>query len=402
MQVAHIFSGNPNSGAASGAINLCRGLFKKQIDIKIFNDVCDFTLKDKEIYFEENIKKKIFSYKNKILDRYIFFDFKSKVKFSSGLTGSMPIKYDNINKFDIVHLHWINNGFFSLNNLENIKVPIVWTIRDMWPLTGGCHYSLGCKKFYKKCETCPQLNSYFPKIDQVNKIFNIKKKLLENLDINIVPISKWLENETKKSLILKKKNITQIYNCVDDKIFFPEEIKDARTELNLPFNKFVVLIGSQKLDDNIKNNMLIDKISKEISDENIIFISFGDRNKSFKNIKNFGFIKDKNILRKIYSSSNVFLSFSKEEAFGKTLVESLMCNTPIIVNDNHSSKEIVSHKKNGYLVENGNYIEAIYWIKKNMNKYLSKFDISDNQQFNIDTISNEYIKLYHKILKKNL
>ena len=65
MQVAHIFSGNPNSGAASGAINLCRGLFKKQIDIKIFNDVCDFTLKDKEIYFEENIKKKFFLIKIK-------------------------------------------------------------------------------------------------------------------------------------------------------------------------------------------------------------------------------------------------------------------------------------------------------------------------------------------------
>ena len=205
MQVAHIFSGNPNSGAASGAINLCRGLFEKQIDIKIFNDVCDFTLKDKEIFFKENLTKKIFSLKNKILDRYIFFDFKSRVKFSSGLTGSIPIKCDNINKFDIVHLHWINNGFFNLNNLENIKVPIVWTIRDMWPLTGGCHYSLGCKKFYEKCETCPQLNSYIPKIDQVNKIFNIKKELLENLDINIVPISKWLENETKKILILKKK-----------------------------------------------------------------------------------------------------------------------------------------------------------------------------------------------------
>ena len=33
----------------------------------------------------------------------------------------MPIKCDNINKFDIVHLHWINNGFFSFYFEKRLK-----------------------------------------------------------------------------------------------------------------------------------------------------------------------------------------------------------------------------------------------------------------------------------------
>ena len=41
----------------------------------------------------------------------------------------------------------------------------------------------------------------------------------------------------------------------------------------------------------------------------------------------------------------MFLTFSKQEAFGKTLVESLRCGTPVVSNYNFSSEEIISIKK---------------------------------------------------------
>ena len=48
----------------------------------------------------------------------------------------------------------------------------------MWPFTGGCHYTLNCNKFTQTCEKCPNLKSYVPKLDQVNKFFHLKKKFL--------------------------------------------------------------------------------------------------------------------------------------------------------------------------------------------------------------------------------
>ena len=36
-----------------------------------------------------------------------------------------------------------------------------------------------------------------------------------------MPISKWLEEELKKSFIFKNKKITQIYNAIDDENFYP-------------------------------------------------------------------------------------------------------------------------------------------------------------------------------------
>ena len=43
MLIAHFFSGNPATGAASGAMNLCKGLIKENMNIEIYND--KFTLK---------------------------------------------------------------------------------------------------------------------------------------------------------------------------------------------------------------------------------------------------------------------------------------------------------------------------------------------------------------------
>ena len=39
------------------------------------------------------------------------------------------------------------------------ELPIVWTLHDMNPFTGGCHYSGDCGKFRESCGACPELQS---------------------------------------------------------------------------------------------------------------------------------------------------------------------------------------------------------------------------------------------------
>ena len=62
-------------------------------------------------------------------------------------------------EFDIIHLHWINGGFVNIKHLAKVDKPIVWTMRDMWPMTGGCHYSMKCEKYKTGCGNCEQLKS---------------------------------------------------------------------------------------------------------------------------------------------------------------------------------------------------------------------------------------------------
>jgi glycosyltransferase involved in cell wall biosynthesis len=397
MKVVHFFSGNPNSGAASGALNLLSGLVNKNLEIKIFNDKFDFYIEKKKIYYKPNNYKKLKSFLFNILDRLSFLSVSKKVKFSNGFTGKLPLSIDEINKFDILHLHWINNGYFNLNNLNEIKIPIVWTIRDMWPFTGGCHYSLKCEKFYEECKKCPSIKYLKLGEDKIKNLFFKKSIIYRNKKINFVSISRWLEGEMKKSKLLKDQKIFQIYNSVDNKNFFPENLKDSRKELNLPDNKFIILIGSQNFNDKIKDNNKIEEILKKL-DNKFFIISFGNVKKKIKGIKNFGFIRDKKILRKIYSSANLFVSFAKQEAFGKTIVESIMCNTPVLAKDNLSSSEIIDHKLNGYLIKDDDYIGGINWIKENFDFKKNYLQLKTSNNFTINHISGEYLKLYKEIL----
>jgi len=60
---------------------------------------------------------------------------------------------------DVVHLFWVSGGFFRIETLKKFNRPIVWTLHDMWPFTGGCHYDDGCGKFQQSCGNCPILHS---------------------------------------------------------------------------------------------------------------------------------------------------------------------------------------------------------------------------------------------------
>src|SRR3546814_14232789 len=61
-------------------------------------------------------------------------------------------------KPDIVQFHWAGRGAATIGELAKLRqYPIVWTLRDMWPLTGGCQHSGGCTRYLSGCGSCPQL-----------------------------------------------------------------------------------------------------------------------------------------------------------------------------------------------------------------------------------------------------
>ena len=75
-------------------------------------------------------------------------------------TGVDITGHPTFKEADIVHLHWINQGFVSLRVLEKIlqsDKPVVWTLHDMWPFTGICHYAGDCTRYRSCCDECPQL-----------------------------------------------------------------------------------------------------------------------------------------------------------------------------------------------------------------------------------------------------
>ena len=53
-------------------------------------------------------------------------------------TGTDITSLPEFQQADVIHLHWVNQGMLSLNDIRKILKsgkPVVWTMHDMWPCT---------------------------------------------------------------------------------------------------------------------------------------------------------------------------------------------------------------------------------------------------------------------------
>ena len=81
-------------------------------------------------------------------------------KVSIANTGFDITRLPEFQEADVVHLHWINQGFLSLRDLRKILLSgkrVVWTLHDMWPATAICHHAYACEAYHVACHDCPFL-----------------------------------------------------------------------------------------------------------------------------------------------------------------------------------------------------------------------------------------------------
>ena len=43
---------------------------------------------------------------------------------------------------DLLHLHWLQDEFLSVEAIGRLRGPVVWTLHDTWPFCGSEHYPL--------------------------------------------------------------------------------------------------------------------------------------------------------------------------------------------------------------------------------------------------------------------
>jgi glycosyltransferase involved in cell wall biosynthesis len=143
----------------------------------------------------------------------------------------------------IVHLHWINGGMLRLESLARIGRPLVWTMHDMWPFTGGCHYDEGCGRFAKGCGCCPLLRSS-KRSDLSSWVWQRKRRAWQGLGITLVAPSLWLAQQAQLSPLLRDQPIRVIHNGLDLDLFQPADPGPARRLLGLPPDRFYLLFGA--------------------------------------------------------------------------------------------------------------------------------------------------------------
>ena len=342
-----------------------------------------------------------------------FYKNRTKTLFSSSFLPFSNI-VDKINEInpDIVHLHWISGGMIKIEEIAHIKAHIIWSLHDMWAFTGGCHYDEECKGYEKECGNCKVLGSN-KQNDLSKKIFQRKQKTFTNKkDITIVGLSKWLNECSKTSSLLKEKNHINLPNPIDTDSFKPFDKNLSKELWNLPKDKKLVLFGAMGATSDPRKgfkelSMAIQKLDKNLNIEFVVFGSSKPQNAPDLGFKThyLGSLHDDVSLVTLYSAVDVMIVPSLQENLSNAIMESLSCGTPVVAFDIGGNSDMCEHKVNGYLAkpfESEDLACGIEWVltSSNYDELCVNAREKVMREFDSKIVAKKYIELYNEVLKR--
>lgn len=329
------------------------------------------------------------------------------------LPGTISPKAANLYP-DIINLHWVCEGYLQIEAIAKLGKPLVWTLHDMWPFAGGCHYSQGCDRYMNSCGACPQLHSQ-RNWDLSRWVWQRKSRAWRDLDLTIVTPSLWLAKCAKTSSLFRDLRIEVIPNGLDTRRYKPVERSSARQFLNLPQDKHLILFGAmQATSDPRKGFHLMQPALKKLSTSKwqgkIELIVFGSSQPSIQpdlgfDCHYFGQLNDDISLALIYAAADVFVAPSTEDNLPNTVMEALACGTPCVAFKIGGMPDMIEHQQNGYLAqpfEVEDLAQGIAWILEDQERHQKLRDrarVKVEQEFTQDLQARRYISLFNKIIQ---
>lgn len=256
---------------------------------------------------------------------------------------------------DLVHLHWIGQGFFSLDDLALLTKPIVWTMHDAWPFTGGCHYPAACSNFRTDCGQCPQLGS--ARGIDLSRRNHAKKKLTADRIAAWISPSAWLAGLAQESEMVPKDRLHVIPNTLDDREWPVISKHEARRSLGLPNDEIVVTAGAMDLSEFRKGNHLLHETLLRIAAHQrrpVTLVLFGKGKFPGPRVGDYavrhvGSLCETSSIARIFSSADAMLMPSLQDNLPNVVLESQACGCPVVGLHSGGISEIVLEGVTGTL-----------------------------------------------------
>lgn len=422
MKVIHINKADTSGGAAVAVGRIHSALLKAGVESKVLVEQ-KRTTDPNVLCTSQNIVERGRDFANFVSERLRILPHERhssmRYNFSIASDGRDISTLPEVLEADIIHLHWINQGFLSMESLRRLAAlgkPIVWTLHDMWPFTGGCHYAGTCLEFNEHCGYCPYLSDG-GKADLSAKLFKQKREVYEKMNLSIVSCSQWLNTLATSSTLFNKRPAAAIPNPIDTSVFRPLDKAECRRKLGLPEDKKILLFGAAKVSDIRKGYRYLVEALRIIGNSfpavahHIELAMFGTTDDDSTEIGSeftshaMGFVNDSETLVELYNAADAFVLPSLQDNLPNTVVESLSCGTPVVGFRIGGVPEMVIHGKTGYLAEaknslslaNGIY-SAIFFDHANQRQEV----VAHAQAlFGEEAVAKQYIEVYEKALKNN-
>jgi glycosyltransferase involved in cell wall biosynthesis len=363
MKVLHLSTADANGGAARGAYWMHKALCSAGVDSHML--VADKFTSDRTVIGASDItgSQKVAKGIRQTIEYWPLKRYKNKQPgpFSPAIYPSRIAAQVEAIDPDIINLHWVSGGLLRPQDLRRFQRTrprhLVWTLRDMWAFTGGCHYSGDCTAYQTGCGRCPLLGSHSSR-DLSSHIWQRKQAAWKDLNITIVPLSHWLADCAKQSKLFAHQPIQVIPNAIDAEVYRPIDKAIARNLFNLSQHKKLILFGALNPTTDPRKGFrhlrsALHHLALQSHHDQIEAVIFGidkpDEDLNLKLPTTFlGRLHDDIALVLAYSAADVMVMPSVHDNFAKTTIEAMACGTPVVGFNAKGFKDCVVHQQNGY------------------------------------------------------
>lgn len=321
-------------------------------------------------------------------------------------------------KPDIVHLQCLNGYFVNIyklvSYLKKNQIKTVLTLHAEFMYTANCGHAMECNKWKDGCGNCPRLKEEIKSFWFDNTSLSWKK--MKNAfygfkQLQVVSVSKWLENRVNNSPIFANTQKTVILNGVNtDTFHLMKETSKIREKLNLS-NKKIVFHATANFSQNeghSKGGFYVVEMAKRFLsiDSDVVFLVAGNCDKVSdlpSNMIFLGNIDDQTELAKYYSMADVVLLTSKKETFSMVVAESLCCGTPV-VGFKAGAPELIAIEEYSRFVPQGDCDELFKELQSFIyDKCFDKEKISmvSKEKYSKELMGEKYLNLYLGLMEKD-
>lgn len=313
---------------------------------------------------------------------------------------------------DLLHLHWVGRRFDYPTFFGSLprSHPVVWTLHDMRPMTGGCHYAGDCRGFTSACGNCWQLGRPSPN-DLSRQGWTIARKALDGRALHVVADSFWLEEEARRSsLFADAVSIRTIHYGLDVEVFRPRDRKASRIRLGIPADAEVIAFAAESTLNRRKGLAELLQAVELLQDRpRLRLLLFGHgtlpNDPRRPPTTQLGFLPDPESQAWAYSAADLFALPSLQEAFGQTGLESLACGTPVVAFAAGGITDYVRPGSTGYLADVRDVRGLAHGIRQLLDNEAERARMGREgrtlveRDFHAARQGQDYLRLYEQILE---